>query len=294
MHLNNPSLSQVGLAALCNITIKLESNEVSRISENELEVVIQSMLAHRKVKVVQSNAIQALKNFTFSQSNLEVLGNDKHLVDTVLVARSVHRQGFQGRDEELLMSLPSWPRKTASGSSTSRAGLMDDRMPSKVDMDDGLGKSWSNSSFPSNAAAAQSKPGSFAVPSSEGTSLKKGNNTSLQTSYNSEHGSAHSHPGDESRPGAVMVTSGNSLLDRRMRGKSEQASTSSQPNASASSSQDNRLLDERTAKKLEKEETSCVGMSSTPGARHVPSNSALDRRVKAKQRKGLLGKMRDR
>ncbi|EJK65498.1 hypothetical protein THAOC_13628, partial [Thalassiosira oceanica] len=195
LHLNNPSLSQVGLAALCNITIKLESNEVSRISEDELEIVLQVMLAHRNIRVVQSNAIQALKNFTFSQSNLEVLGKDEHLVDTVLAARSVHRQGFQGRDEELLMSLPPWQRKTTSGICSNRTGHLDDSS---------LGKSRSNFSLPSSAAAARSRPGAVAVPSSEESSVKKGNNTSLQLSYNSELGSAYSHSGDESRPGAVM------------------------------------------------------------------------------------------
>ena len=338
LHLNNPSLSQVGLATLCNVTIKLESNEVSRISEDDLEVILQTMLVHRNTKVVQSNAIQALKNFTFSQSNLEVLGNNKHLVDVVLAARSVHREGFEGRDEKLLMSLPTWQQKTTS-SNSSRTGLS---VRSNIEMDNSLGKSWSDSSWPGSAAAAsQSRPGTVAVPFGEVTPLKKGENA-LQARYNSEHGSAGSHSGtsystDESRPGAVSVTIGNnlldermkkkseqgstdshsgtscsrddsrpgavsivsrnSLLDRRMKKKSEQASVISQPasqgSASASSSQGGGLLDERKAAK-EKEEASFIGRTSEPGATLVPNDSALDRRMQAKQRKGLLGKIRGR
>ena len=279
LHLNNPSLSQVGLATLCNVTIKLESNEVSRISEDDLEVILQTMLVHRNTKVVQSNAIQALKNFTFSQSNLEVLGNNKHLVDVVLAARSVHREGFEGRDEKLLMSLPTWQQKTTS-SNSSRTGLS---VRSNIEMDNSLGKSWSDSSWPGSAAAAsQSRPGTVAVPFGEVTPL-----THSGTSYST----------DESRPGAVSVTIGNNLLDERMKKKSEQASVISQPasqgSASASSSQGGGLLDERKAAK-EKEEASFIGRTSEPGATLVPNDSALDRRMQAKQRKGLLGKIRGR
>ena len=319
LHLNNPSLSQVGLATLCNVTIKLESNEVSRISEDDLEVILQTMLVHRNTKVVQSNAIQALKNFTFSQSNLEVLGNNKHLVDVVLAARSVHREGFEGRDEKLLMSLPTWQQKTTS-SNSSRTGLS---VRSNIEMDNSLGKSWSDSSWPGSAAAAsQSRPGTVAVPFGEVTPLTH-SGTSYSTDESrpgavsvtignnlldermkkkSEQGSTDSHSGtscsrDDSRPGAVSIVSRNSLLDRRMKKKSEQASVISQPasqgSASASSSQGGGLIDERKAAK-EKEEASFIGRTSEPGATLVPNDSALDRRMQAKQRKGLLGKIRGR
>ncbi|EJK50697.1 hypothetical protein THAOC_30262 [Thalassiosira oceanica] len=140
------------------------------------------------------------------------------------------------------MSLPSWQRKTTSGICSNRTGHLDDSS---------LGKSRSNFSLPSSAAAARSKPGAVAVPSSEESSVKKGNNTSLQFSNNSELGSAYSHSGDESRPGAVMVTS---MLDKRMKKKSEKESVTSQSgsqgNALASSSQGNRLLDERRVEEV--------------------------------------------
>ena len=313
MHLNNPSLSQVGLAALCNITIKRESNEVSRISKDELQVLYQVMLKHQNTQLVQSIAIQLLQNFTFSQSNLEVLGNDKHIIDTVLAARSVHREGFEGRDEELLMSLPTW-QQTASTRNSSRTSFLDDlddRVRCKVEMDSSLGKSLSNSSRPSSAVAIKSRPRVVAIPSCEGTPLdrhiqKMRVENALRASDNNEDGSGDSHSGasyctEESRPCAAIVTSGDSLLDKRMKKKNgEQASMSqlcSQGNASESLPQGNRLLDERVARKLDIENARSgvsqpSAQTTTPSANLVLNNSKLDIRVRAKQRKGLLGKIR--
>ena len=387
MHLNNPSLSQVGLAALCNITIKRESNEVSRISKDELQVLHQVMLKHQNTQLVQSIAIQLLQNFTFSQSNLEVLGNDKHIIDTVLAARSVHREGFEGRDEELLMSLPTW-QQTASTRNSNRTSFLDDlddrvrskvemdsslgkslsnssrpssavaiksrpsvvaipscegtpldrhiqkmrvenalrasdnsensfledlddRVRSKIDMDGSLGKSRSNSSLPSSAAATKSRLGAVAIPSCEGTPLdrhiqKMRVENALRASDNNEDGSGDSHSGasysmEESRPCAAIVTSGDTLLDKRMKKKNgEQASMSqlcSQGNASESLPQGNRLLDERVARKLDIENARSgvsqpSAQTTTPSANLVLNNSKLDIRVRAKQRKGLLGKIR--
>ncbi|EJK54716.1 hypothetical protein THAOC_25634 [Thalassiosira oceanica] len=307
LHLNNPALSQMGLAALCNITIKREYKEVLRISEDELEIVLQVMLTHQNTRLVQSIAIQALQNLTFSQSNLELFGRDEHLVNAVLAARFFHPEGFERRDEELLMSLPSWQQKTASTSCSNRTSPwddlddLDDRVRSKIDKDNVLGKSWSDSPRPSSAAP---RPGAVPMSPGEDTPLdrhiqKKEGENALRASENSELGSGTSHSTDESRLGAVPFATGkNNMLDNWMKKKGEKESVTSQSgsqgNTLASSSQGNRLLDERRAKKLEKEESSCTGTSqpsmpsSTPGAKLVPNNSALGRRVQAKQRKGLL------
>ncbi|EJK71905.1 hypothetical protein THAOC_06611, partial [Thalassiosira oceanica] len=130
---------------------------------------------------------------------------------------------------------------------------------------------------------------------------KEGENGRFELAKTSELGSGTSHSTDESRLGAVPFATGkNNMLDKRMKKKSEKESVTSQSgsqgNTLASSSQGNRLLDERRAKKLEKEESSCTGTSqqppppsmpsSTPGAKLVPNNSALGRRVQAKQQKG--------
>mmetsp|Transcript_4539 Transcript_4539/g.10488 ORF Transcript_4539/g.10488 Transcript_4539/m.10488 type:complete len:978 (-) Transcript_4539:335-3268(-) len=309
LHLNNPALSQMGLAALCNITIKREYKEVLRISEDELEIVLQVMLTHQNTRLVQSIAIQALQNLTFSQSNLELFGRDEHLVNAVLAARFFHPEGFERRDEELLMSLPSWQQKTASTSCSNRTSPwddlddLDDRVRSKIDENNSLGKSWSDSPRPSSAAP---RPGAVPMSPGEDTPLdrhiqKKEGENALRASENSELGSGTSHSTDESRLGAVPFATGkNNMLDNWMKKKGEKESVTSQSgsqgNTLASSSQGNRLLDERRAKKLEKEESSCTGTSqqppppsmpsSTPGAKLVPNNSALGRRVQAKQQKG--------
>ena len=187
-----------------------------------------------------------------------MLGNNNHLVDVVLAARSVYREEFEGRDEKLLMSLPSWQQKTTSISNSSNSCLSGDKVRSKIETDNSFGKSWSGSSWPDSAVAA------FAFPSSEGTPLdrhiQKIEEKARQARYNSEHGSAGSHSGasystDELRPGTVSVTFGNSLLDDRVK-KSEQASViiRNQGSAPVSPSQGNRLLNERVAKKLENDE----------------------------------------
>ena len=180
-----------------------------------------------------------------------MLGNNNHLVDVVLAARSVYREEFEGRDEKLLMSLPSWQQKTTSISNSSNSCLSGDKVRSKIETDNSFGKSWSDSFLPDSAVVA------FAIPSSEGTPLdrhiQKIEEKALQARYNSEHGSTGSHSGasystDESRPGVVSVAFGNSLR--------EQAPViiRNQGSAPVSPSQGNRLLNERVAKKLENDE----------------------------------------
>jgi len=106
IHLQNRSVVQHGLAALCNITINTEANEVMLISEDELAIIVHIMRYHQNVQQVQGNAIQVLKNFTFSPENLAIMGNDPHLPELIRSAKATHRICFQGRADDLLQLLP--------------------------------------------------------------------------------------------------------------------------------------------------------------------------------------------
>ncbi|EJK57690.1 hypothetical protein THAOC_22236, partial [Thalassiosira oceanica] len=106
IHLQNHSVVQSGLAALCNITINTEANEVMLISEDELAIIVHIMRYHQNVQQVQGNAIQVLKNFTFSPENLAIMGNDPHLPELIRSAKATHRICFQGRADDLLQLLP--------------------------------------------------------------------------------------------------------------------------------------------------------------------------------------------
>ena len=105
-HLVSASVVQNGLAALCNITINTDTNEVLLITEEELAIIVHIMRYHRNVQQVQGNALQVLRNFTFAPENLAIIEKDPHLPELIKLAKATHRNLFQGRADALLQILP--------------------------------------------------------------------------------------------------------------------------------------------------------------------------------------------
>ena len=73
LHSENSSVCKAALAALCNISVNVDSNQVCEITSEDLDSVVQVMRVHQTVKAVQESAIILLRNFTFSPTNVLVL-----------------------------------------------------------------------------------------------------------------------------------------------------------------------------------------------------------------------------
>ena len=64
------------------------------------------MRAHLNVKGVQESAIYLLRNYTFSQSNMQVLEGVEELTNLIKAAKANHNNHFRGKADELLRVLP--------------------------------------------------------------------------------------------------------------------------------------------------------------------------------------------
>ena len=106
LHSENSSVCKAALAALCNISVNVDSNQVCEITSEDLDSVVQVMRVHQTVKAVQESAIILLRNFTFSPANVLVLEQSPFLASLVKSAMSTHNDHFQGRAEDLLRVLP--------------------------------------------------------------------------------------------------------------------------------------------------------------------------------------------
>ena len=100
-------MCKVALAALCNISVNVDTNEVSEITSEDLHAVISVMRLHSSVRDVQEGAIILLRNFTFSRPNLAVMEQNSSLVALVRTAMSTFNSSFEGRADDLLRVLPS-------------------------------------------------------------------------------------------------------------------------------------------------------------------------------------------
>jgi len=106
MHGENASVCKAALSALCNVSVNVDTNEVSEISSADLDAVVYVMRTHSSVREVQESAIILLRNFTFSHTNLDVMGRNRYLVPLVRSAMSNHNTHYQGRADDLLRVLP--------------------------------------------------------------------------------------------------------------------------------------------------------------------------------------------
>eukprot|EP00804_Cyclotella_cryptica_P007740 CCRYP_001351-RA/>CCRYP_001351-RA protein AED:0.01 eAED:0.01 QI:1729/1/1/1/1/1/4/62/1276 len=106
LHSHNSSIQQASFAALVNLSVNLETNQVSRITCEDLDTIVNIMRIHQSSKAVQENAIILLRNFTFSPHNCRILRENNFLVGLIHTAMRNFRDTFQGRAEDLLRVLP--------------------------------------------------------------------------------------------------------------------------------------------------------------------------------------------
>ena len=107
MHSGNAAICKAALAALCNISVNVDTNEVSEITSDDLEAIVNAMRTHRAARGVQESAIILLRNFTFSSTNIMVMEQNPFLAPLIRSAMSTFNDHFQGRAEDLLRVLPA-------------------------------------------------------------------------------------------------------------------------------------------------------------------------------------------
>ena len=106
LHSENSIVAKAALAALCNVSVNVDANQVTELTKEDLDAIVLVMRAHQDVRVVQESAIILLRNFTFSPGNLDILEQSPFLVNLVRSAMATHNDHFQGRAEDLLRCLP--------------------------------------------------------------------------------------------------------------------------------------------------------------------------------------------
>ncbi|KAL7543729.1 hypothetical protein ACHAXR_013251 [Thalassiosira sp. AJA248-18] len=108
LHSGNSSVCKAALAALCNISVNVDTNEVAEITSEDLDAIVHIMRTHQSVKAVQESAIILLRNFTFSRTNVIVLEQNPFLTALVRSAMSTFNDHFHGRADDLLRVLPAF------------------------------------------------------------------------------------------------------------------------------------------------------------------------------------------
>ncbi|KAL7460993.1 hypothetical protein ACHAXS_001431 [Conticribra weissflogii] len=106
LYSENDAIQQSALAALSNLSVDVNANQVLRISPDDLEAITNVMRTHSKVKNIQQSAIIVLRNFTCSPSNCLILQQDAYLSGLIRSAVANFNDSFQGRAEDLLQVLP--------------------------------------------------------------------------------------------------------------------------------------------------------------------------------------------
>lgn len=107
MHAEIPAICDIALAALCNVSVNVETNQVSEITSDDLEAIVNVMRVHQDVKSIQQKALILLKNLTFSRVNIIVMEQNPFLVPLLLSVKSKWRHTFESRVDYLLLILPS-------------------------------------------------------------------------------------------------------------------------------------------------------------------------------------------
>jgi hypothetical protein len=102
MHAENPTVCDIALAALCNVSVNVDTNQVSEITSDDLDAIVNAMRAHQNVEGIQRKSLILLKNFSFSRSNIMVMEQNPCLVPLIRSARSTWQIDFEGRVHYLL------------------------------------------------------------------------------------------------------------------------------------------------------------------------------------------------
>ena len=107
-HSDDSAICDSALSALCNVSVDIQKDEVSDITSDDLDAIVNAMRAHRNVQIIQKRAMILLRNFTFSQSNIEVMAQNKYLVPSIYSAMSIHNDHYQGRAQDLLRCITDY------------------------------------------------------------------------------------------------------------------------------------------------------------------------------------------
>ena len=105
MHSEIAAIQQGALGALCKVSINKATNQVVQITSEDIDVITNAMRTHLSVKDVQENAIVLLRSFSYNHVNVEIMGQNPHLVELIKNARSHFQLRFHVDD--LLRLLPS-------------------------------------------------------------------------------------------------------------------------------------------------------------------------------------------
>jgi len=73
MHADNEVVCNATLAALANVSAHVDMDQVSEITSDELDAVMNVMRAKKKMKNVQQNAVVVLKNLSTCRANVMVM-----------------------------------------------------------------------------------------------------------------------------------------------------------------------------------------------------------------------------
>ncbi len=102
MHAEIPAVCNAALAALCNVSVNADTNQVSEITSDDFDAIVNVMRAHQNVEDIQRKALILLKNLSFSLANIMVMEQNPFLVPLIRSARSTWRIDFEGRVDYLL------------------------------------------------------------------------------------------------------------------------------------------------------------------------------------------------
>ena len=105
MHTEISAVCDIALAALCNVSVNVDTNQVSEITSYDLDAIVNATRAHQNFKDIQQKALILLKNLTFSCSNIMVMEQNPFLVPLIRSARSTWQIDFEGRVNYLLYVL---------------------------------------------------------------------------------------------------------------------------------------------------------------------------------------------
>ena len=106
-HSEVSAVQQSSLAVLSNISVDVESEQVSQITTTDLDAIVNAMRTHWTVKGVQESAIILLRNYAFSPNNFTIMQDNSFLVGLIHAAMAKFNDSFRGRAEDLLRILPS-------------------------------------------------------------------------------------------------------------------------------------------------------------------------------------------
>jgi len=102
IHSESPIIQQIALGALSNISVDVDANTVTQITENDLSAIVTAMQLHDLDRGVQESALILLKNYSFSPNNHSVLRQHRFLSSLIRSASARFSDTFSGRSDFLI------------------------------------------------------------------------------------------------------------------------------------------------------------------------------------------------